>query len=60
MAQVLQSALHNVGIVLNSVNVSASLLLDNVRQSKLANLPKLAVNPSEFQFHPLAFLDFVL
>ena len=42
MAEVATGVLHNVGNVLNSVNVSCTLVLDRVRQSKVANLPKLA------------------
>jgi len=38
MAEVATSVLHNVGNVLNSVNVSASLLLDNAKQSKISSL----------------------
>ena len=41
MAEVATGVLHNVGNVLNSVNVSCTLVLDRVRQSKVANLPKL-------------------
>ena len=41
MAEVATNVLHNVGNVLNSVNVSATLVIDRVRQSKAANLPKL-------------------
>jgi PAS domain S-box-containing protein len=40
MAEVATSVLHNVGNVLNSVNVSSSLIADKVRQSKAANLGK--------------------
>jgi PAS domain S-box-containing protein len=40
MAEVATSVLHNVGNVLNSVNVSASLLLENARKSNVANLGK--------------------
>jgi PAS domain S-box-containing protein len=40
MAEVATSVLHNVGNVLNSVNVSASLLLDNARKSNVAYLGK--------------------
>jgi PAS domain S-box-containing protein len=42
MAEVATGVLHNVGNVLNSVNVSATLVMDRVRESKSANLPKLA------------------
>ncbi len=41
MAEVATDVLHNVGNVLNSVNVSATLVADQVRDSKLSNLPKL-------------------
>jgi len=40
MAEVATSVLHNVGNVLNSVNVSAALLLDNAKQSKISSLAK--------------------
>jgi PAS domain S-box-containing protein len=42
MAEVATGVLHNVGNVLNSVNVSASLIIDRVQHSRLANLGKLA------------------
>ncbi len=41
MAEVATGVLHNVGNVLNSVNVSATLVMDRVRESKAANIPKL-------------------
>ena len=40
MAEVATSILHNVGNVLNSVNVSASLLLDSAKKSKASSLAK--------------------
>jgi PAS domain S-box-containing protein len=40
MAEVATNILHNVGNVLNSVNVSASMLLDRTANSKLAYLSK--------------------
>jgi PAS domain S-box-containing protein len=40
MAEVATSVLHNVGNVLNSVNVSVTLLSDRVRGSKLVNLSR--------------------
>jgi PAS domain S-box-containing protein len=40
MAEVATSVLHNVGNVLNSVNVSSSLICDKVRTSKVGNLAK--------------------
>jgi signal transduction histidine kinase len=41
MAEVATGVLHNVGNVLNSVNVSASLAVEMVRSSKLSSLEKL-------------------
>jgi PAS domain S-box-containing protein len=42
MAEVATSILHNVGNVLNSVNVSSSILGDKIRNSRIANVSKLA------------------
>jgi ligand-binding sensor domain-containing protein/signal transduction histidine kinase len=42
MAEVATGVLHNVGNVLNSVNVSATLIGDRVRLTKAANIAKLA------------------
>jgi PAS domain S-box-containing protein len=42
MAEVATGVLHNVGNVLNSVNVSCSLVLDRIRQSEVAQLSQLA------------------
>jgi PAS domain S-box-containing protein len=42
MAEVATGVLHNVGNVLNSVNVSAHLVMDRLRESKITSLPKLA------------------
>jgi PAS domain S-box-containing protein len=42
MAEVATTVLHNVGNVLNSVNVSASLVTDKLRNSKAGNLAKAA------------------
>jgi C4-dicarboxylate-specific signal transduction histidine kinase len=41
MAEVATSVLHNVGNVLNSVNVSGSLIADKLRHSKVVNLAKI-------------------
>ena len=41
MAEVATNVLHNVGNVLNSVNVAAALLLDAARKSKVSSLPKV-------------------
>ena len=40
MAEVATSVLHNVGNVLNSVNVSATLLVDKIKQFKISGLVK--------------------
>ena len=42
MAEIATSVLHNVGNVLNSVNVSASLIVDKVRASKVSSVGRLA------------------
>jgi PAS domain S-box-containing protein len=42
MAEVATGVLHNVGNVLNSLNVSACLVLEKLRHSKVANLGKAA------------------
>jgi PAS domain S-box-containing protein len=41
MAEIATGVLHNVGNVLNSVNVSTTLVVDRLRQSKLGNLARL-------------------
>lgn len=40
MAEVATGVLHNVGNVLNSVNVSANMLVDNLRKSRVTSLKK--------------------
>lgn len=42
MAEIATAVLHNVGNVLNSVNVSATLVIDQMRESKVTNVSKLA------------------
>jgi signal transduction histidine kinase len=42
MAEAATSILHNVGNVLNSVNVSSSILADKIRNSRIANVAKFA------------------
>jgi signal transduction histidine kinase len=42
MAEVATSVLHNVGNVLNSVNVSTSLISDKLKNSKITNIAKVA------------------
>ena len=41
MAEVATSVLHNVGNVLNSVNVSATLVVDGVKKSKVSSLTRV-------------------
>ena len=42
MAEIATGVLHNVGNVLNSVNVSASLVAESVRKSKVASVERVA------------------
>jgi PAS domain S-box-containing protein len=49
MAEVATSVLHNVGNVLNSVNVSTTLVLELVKKSRLSNLGRLAAMINEQQ-----------
>ncbi len=43
MAEVATNVLHNVGNVLNSVNVSTALVSEKIRESKVSNLAKVVV-----------------
>jgi ligand-binding sensor domain-containing protein/signal transduction histidine kinase len=43
MAEIATNVLHNVGNVLNSVNVSASLVTDSVKKSKASSLAKVVL-----------------
>ena len=56
MADVATTVLHNVGNVLNSVNVSAALVSDLIRRSKVAGLSKAAVMIREHEADRAAFL----
>jgi PAS domain S-box-containing protein len=47
MAEVATNVLHNVGNVLNSVNVSASIVSERIRKSKCAGLARVAALLSE-------------
>ena len=55
MAEVATSVLHNVGNVLNSVNVSTTLVLELVKKSRLNNLGRLAAMIHEEQNNLAAF-----
>ena len=56
MAEVATSVLHNVGNVLTSINISSSLIMDRVRNSKVANLGKAAALVQEHADDLPAFL----
>ncbi len=56
MAEVATSVLHNVGNVLNSVNVSATLLLDNTKRSNVAYLGKAIALLNEHADDPGAYM----
>jgi ligand-binding sensor domain-containing protein/signal transduction histidine kinase len=56
MAEVATGVLHNVGNVLNSVNVSATLVSDHVRHSKSGSVAKLAALLDEHRADLPAFL----
>ena len=56
MAEIATGVLHNVGNVLNSVNVSATLIADQVRRSKGANVAKLTALFAEHRTDLAAFL----
>lgn len=47
MAEVATAVLHNVGNVLNSVNVSCNLLMDQLKQSRVANISRVALLMTE-------------
>ena len=49
MAEIASNVLHNVGNVLNSVNVSAHLVVDSVKKSKAASLAKVVVMLQEHE-----------
>ena len=56
MAEVATGVLHNVGNVLNSVNVSATLVTDLLAASKTSNLSKIATMLQEQNGHVVDFL----
>jgi PAS domain S-box-containing protein len=57
MAEMATSVLHNVGNVLNSLNVSFAVVSDRIRQSKLSNLAKAAVLLEEHKDNLATFLS---
>jgi signal transduction histidine kinase len=56
MAEVATAVLHNVGNVLNSVNVSATVLIDQARESKVVNLIKIGAMLRDHAGSMTAFL----
>lgn len=56
MADVATSVLHNVGNVLNSVNVLASLIVDSLKRSKVPYVAKLATLINEHRLDLARFL----
>jgi PAS domain S-box-containing protein len=56
MAEVATNVLHNVGNVLNSVNVSANIVSERIRKSKCAGLARVAALLSEHAPDLTAFL----
>jgi signal transduction histidine kinase len=56
MAEVATNVLHNVGNVLNSVNVSSSLVTEKIRESKVSNLTKVVALMRAHQDDLAAFL----
>ncbi len=56
MAEVATGVLHNVGNVLNSVNVSANLVTERIRRSRLGGVSKIAALLREHQENLAAFL----
>ncbi len=56
MAEIATGVLHNVGNVLNSVNVSASLVAESVRKSKVTNVERVAKMLTEQEARLAEFL----
>lgn len=57
MAEIANNVLHNVGNVLNSVNVSANLIADNIKQSKVADLGRAVNLMNEHKLDLAAYLS---
>jgi PAS domain-containing protein len=56
MAEVATNVLHNVGNVLNSVNVSASLVMDRVKAARIGSFGRIAAMLQEHQHDLAAFV----
>jgi len=57
MAEVATNVLHNVGNVLNSVNVSASLVAERIKKSKCTGVSRVAALLTEYASDLAAFLS---
>jgi len=55
MAEVATSVLHNVGNVLNSVNVSTTLVYETIKKSRINHLGRLAAKINEHREHLAAY-----
>ena len=55
MAEVATGVLHNVGNVLNSVNVSAAVVTEHIRQSSVSNLDRVVTLLRQHEENPAAF-----
>jgi PAS domain S-box-containing protein len=56
MAEVATGVLHNIGNVLNSVNVSCTVAMDSLRQSNIGNLTKISAMMEEHKHNLGEFL----
>jgi signal transduction histidine kinase len=56
MAEIASNVLHNVGNVLNSVNISTDLIVDSVKKSKISSLARVVVLLQEHAHDLGAFL----
>jgi len=57
MAEVATGVLHNVGNVLNSVNVSCNMILDQLRESRVSNVSRVAAMLTEAQGEICRFMS---
>jgi signal transduction histidine kinase len=57
MAEVATGVLHNVGNVLNSVNVSCNMILDQLRESRVSNVSRVAALLTEAEGEMCRFMS---
>jgi len=57
MAEVATGVLHNVGNVLNSVNVSCNMILDQLRESRVSNVARVAAMLTEAEGEICRFMS---